>query len=93
MLGGLLFTQLSLVFAPASYFGLVSLGHGYLPLGGQLNDQVKQNGSTSDMMFKIPALIEHVSSIMSLEVSFFPPAGVVQRTVQLNLDVPLPAPC
>ena len=34
----------------------------------QVNGQVKQNGNTSDMIFKIPALIEHVSSIMSLEV-------------------------
>ena len=29
---------------------------------------MKQDGCTSDMMFKIPALIEHVSSIMTLEV-------------------------
>ena len=33
-----------------------------------MNDQVKQNGCTSDMIFKIPVLIEHVSSIMTLEV-------------------------
>lgn len=33
-----------------------------------MNGEVKQNGTTSDMIFKIPALIEHVSSIMSLEV-------------------------
>jgi len=36
-----------------------------------VNGQLKQNGPTSDMIFKIPVLIEHVSSIMSLEVSFF----------------------
>jgi len=28
---------------------------------------VRQDGSTSDMIFKIPVLIEHVSSIMTLE--------------------------
>ncbi|CAG8507633.1 3496_t:CDS:2 [Cetraspora pellucida] len=33
----------------------------------QVNDQIKQNGSTKDMVFKIPTLIEHVSSIMRLE--------------------------
>lgn len=46
-----------------------------------MNDQVRQNGSTSEMLFKIPALIAHVSSIMSLEVSFcfFPPP--VRRNV------------
>ena len=38
-------------------------------LAWQVNGQVKQNGCTSDMMFKIPALIEYVSSIMTLEVS------------------------
>jgi len=32
-----------------------------------VNGQVKQNGPTSDMMFKIPRLIENVSSIMTLE--------------------------
>jgi len=38
-----------------------------LQLSLKVNDQLKQNGSTSDMMFGIPALIEHVSSIMTLE--------------------------
>ncbi|KAF9643151.1 hypothetical protein BDM02DRAFT_3157507 [Thelephora ganbajun] len=38
-----------------------------LQLSLKVNGQMKQNGCTSDMMFKIPALIEHVSSIMSLE--------------------------
>ncbi|KXN70639.1 hypothetical protein CONCODRAFT_6806, partial [Conidiobolus coronatus NRRL 28638] len=33
----------------------------------KVNDQTKQDGSTEDMMFKIPQLIEHVSSIMKLE--------------------------
>ncbi|KAJ2915240.1 hypothetical protein MD484_g5158, partial [Candolleomyces efflorescens] len=33
----------------------------------QINGVTKQDGPTSDMMFKIPQLIEHVSSIMTLE--------------------------
>ncbi|KIS70605.1 uncharacterized protein UMAG_10876 [Mycosarcoma maydis] len=33
----------------------------------KVNDQVKQNGTTGDMIFGIPELIEHVSSIMTLE--------------------------
>lgn len=33
----------------------------------KVNDQIKQNGPTSDMIFNIPQLIEHVSSIMTLE--------------------------
>ncbi|CAG8508429.1 25392_t:CDS:2 [Racocetra persica] len=33
----------------------------------KVNDQMKQNGSTKDMVFKIPTLIEHISSIMRLE--------------------------
>lgn len=38
-----------------------------LQLSLKVNGEVKQDGCTSDMMFKIPALIEHVSSIMTLE--------------------------
>ena len=37
----------------------------------KINGQTKQDGSTSDMIFKIPQLIEHVSSIMTLEVWLF----------------------
>ncbi|KAK0564376.1 hypothetical protein OC861_004316 [Tilletia horrida] len=33
----------------------------------KVNQQMKQDGNTSDMIFKIPELIEHVSSIMRLE--------------------------
>ncbi|KAF0441600.1 putative mitochondrion protein [Gigaspora margarita] len=33
----------------------------------KVNGQMKQNGSTKDMVFKIPTLIEHISSIMRLE--------------------------
>ena len=35
----------------------------------QINGALKQNGSTGDMIFRIPRLIEHISSIMTLEVS------------------------
>jgi acylpyruvate hydrolase len=34
----------------------------------QINGAFKQNGTTADMIFKIPRLIEHISSIMTLEV-------------------------
>jgi len=34
----------------------------------KINNEFKQNGTTSDMMFRIPQLLEHVSSIMTLEV-------------------------
>ena len=34
----------------------------------QINGETKQNGTTGDMIFKIPRLIEHISSIMTLEV-------------------------
>ncbi|KAF8584093.1 hypothetical protein K439DRAFT_1171230 [Ramaria rubella] len=33
----------------------------------KINDEFKQNGTTADMIFRIPRLIEHVSSIMTLE--------------------------
>lgn len=36
---------------------------------GQINGAIKQDGPTSDMIFRIPRLIEHISSIMTLEVS------------------------
>ncbi|KAG7093013.1 hypothetical protein E1B28_009311 [Marasmius oreades] len=34
----------------------------------QINGTIKQHGSTSDMISRIPRLIEHISSIMTLEV-------------------------
>jgi len=33
----------------------------------KINNEFKQNGTTSEMMFRIPQLLEHVSSIMTLE--------------------------
>lgn len=38
-----------------------------LKLWLKVNDQIRQNGPTSDMIFGIPELIEHVTSIMTLE--------------------------
>ncbi|KAJ6490782.1 hypothetical protein C8R47DRAFT_1319896 [Mycena vitilis] len=38
-----------------------------LGLSLKINGAFKQNGNTADMIFKIPRLIEHVSSIMTLE--------------------------
>ncbi|KAJ3813230.1 hypothetical protein EV368DRAFT_74836 [Lentinula lateritia] len=46
----------------------------------KINGAFKQNGTTSDMIFRIPRLIEHISSIMTLEegdlVLTGTPAGV-----------------
>jgi acylpyruvate hydrolase len=46
----------------------------------QINQQIKQSGNTSNMIFRIPRLIQHVSSIMTLEegdlVLTGTPAGV-----------------
>jgi len=33
----------------------------------KINGALKQNGNTAEMIFRIPRLIEHVSSIMTLE--------------------------
>lgn len=38
-----------------------------LRLSLAINGEIKQDGSTGDMIFRIPQLIEHVSSIMTLE--------------------------
>ncbi|KAG9013849.1 hypothetical protein FRB94_004228 [Tulasnella sp. JGI-2019a] len=38
-----------------------------LKLWLKINGAIKQEGSTADMIFRIPRLIEHVSSIMTLE--------------------------
>ena len=47
---------------------------------GVLNDEVKQSGRTSLMIFDIPYLISYVSSIMTLEpgdlISTGTPAGI-----------------
>ncbi|KAF8509694.1 hypothetical protein JB92DRAFT_3083729 [Gautieria morchelliformis] len=33
----------------------------------KINNEFKQNGTTADMIFRIPRLIQHISSIMALE--------------------------
>lgn len=38
-----------------------------LRLSLKINGITKQNGTTADMIFRIPRLIEHISSIMTLE--------------------------
>ncbi|KAF8550432.1 hypothetical protein OG21DRAFT_1468689 [Imleria badia] len=38
-----------------------------LKLALKINGAVKQDGTTGDMIFRIPRLIEHISSIMTLE--------------------------
>ncbi|KAG1782377.1 hypothetical protein EV702DRAFT_1063963 [Suillus placidus] len=38
-----------------------------LMLSLKINGVIKQNGTTGDMIFRIPRLIEHISSIMTLE--------------------------
>ncbi|KAG1756902.1 uncharacterized protein EDB91DRAFT_42027 [Suillus paluster] len=38
-----------------------------LTLSLKINGAIKQNGTTGDMIFRIPRLIEHISSIMTLE--------------------------
>ncbi|KAH9305605.1 hypothetical protein KI387_010009, partial [Taxus chinensis] len=37
-----------------------------LELWLKVDDQIKQRGSTKDMIFKIPYLMSHISSIMTL---------------------------
>ena len=51
-----------------------------------MNGEVKQDGSTSDMIFKIPALVEHVSSIMRLEASLFIYFASSSRVFVENLE-------
>ncbi|AEK73301.1 2-hydroxyhepta-2,4-diene-1,7-dioate isomerase [Thermococcus sp. 4557] len=51
-----------------------------LEIGLKVNGQLRQLGRTSEMMFKIPEIIEYVSSIMTLEpgdiIATGTPAGV-----------------
>lgn len=47
---------------------------------------IKQSDSTSDMIFRIPRLIEHISSIMTLQACFFalPPLNFLTETTELQ---------
>lgn len=50
----------------------------------QINGAVKQDGTTGDMIFRIPRLIEHISSIMALEVCLATPLVVCLLTVLIG---------
>ncbi|KIJ44265.1 hypothetical protein M422DRAFT_60088 [Sphaerobolus stellatus SS14] len=56
-------------FTPVGHFIPKSAVHDphNLKIWLKINDEFRQNGTTSDMLFRIPQLIEHVSSIMALE--------------------------
>lgn len=62
----------------------------------QINGQIKQSGNTSNMIFRIPRLIQHISSIMTLEegdlVLTGTPAGVGPLTAGDNVECALVDP-
>ncbi|ASJ11409.1 fumarylacetoacetate hydrolase family protein [Thermococcus thioreducens] len=51
-----------------------------LEIGLRVNGQLRQLGRTSEMVFKVPELIEHISSVMTLEpgdiIATGTPAGI-----------------
>jgi acylpyruvate hydrolase len=59
----------------------------------QINGHIKQSGNTSDMIFRIPRLIQHISSIMTLEegdlVLTGTPAGVGPLAAGDNVECAL----
>ena len=67
-----------------------------LQLWCKVDDQLKQNGNTKDMIFDIPTLLEYISSVMTLEpgdvVLTGTPSGVGQvkpgQTLTCGLDIP-----
>ncbi len=54
-------------FAPLGPWIVTDLDPTSLTLTCRVNGQVKQQGSTSDMVFKTPQLIEFISAVMTLE--------------------------
>ncbi|UZJ51714.1 hypothetical protein CBS101457_001034 [Exobasidium rhododendri] len=53
----------------SSFIGKSSIpDHSNVRLWLKTNDQIRQDGNTKDMIFDIPQLISHVSSIMTVEV-------------------------
>ena len=60
------FTPISTTFLPSSNVKDPT----ELRLTLMVNNKIKQDGKTKDMIFGIPRLLEHVSSIMTLEVHF-----------------------
>jgi len=63
----------------------------------KVNGAFRQNGSTSDMVFQIPRLIEHISSIMALEegdlILTGTPSGVgpITQGDKITAGISLPA--
>ncbi|WFD37667.1 acylpyruvate hydrolase [Malassezia japonica] len=62
----------------------------------KVDGETKQNGNTSDMIFNIPQLLEHVSSIMTLEAGDLlltgTPKGVGQVKAGQKIDAGLQLP-
>ena len=52
----------------------------------KVNDQIRQNGNTRDMIFDIPHLIQHVSSIMTLEEGDLVLTGTPEGVGQVKGD-------
>ncbi|WFD45837.1 acylpyruvate hydrolase [Malassezia furfur] len=50
----------------------------------KVNDELRQNGNTQDMIFHIPALLAHVSSIMTLDVGDVILTGTPKGVSQIN---------
>ncbi|KAH0826970.1 hypothetical protein J3R83DRAFT_4629 [Lanmaoa asiatica] len=67
-----------------------------LKLALKINGAVKQDGTTGDMIFRIPRLIEHISSIMALEegdlILTGTPSGVGPVTPGDNVECTLAEP-
>jgi 2-keto-4-pentenoate hydratase/2-oxohepta-3-ene-1,7-dioic acid hydratase in catechol pathway len=64
-----------------------------LRLIGRVNGEVRQDGSTSDMVFPVPALVAYISAVMTLEpddviLTGTPPGiGPVQRGDLMEVEV------
>jgi 2-keto-4-pentenoate hydratase/2-oxohepta-3-ene-1,7-dioic acid hydratase in catechol pathway len=64
-----------------------------LRLFGRVNGEVRQDGSTSDMLFPVPALVAYISAVMTLEpddviLTGTPPGiGPVQRGDLMEVEV------
>ncbi len=67
-------------FCPVGPWIVTGVDYSNLSVEGILNDEVKQSGRTSSMIFSIPSLISYISSIMTLLpgdlISTGTPAGI-----------------
>jgi 2-keto-4-pentenoate hydratase/2-oxohepta-3-ene-1,7-dioic acid hydratase in catechol pathway len=54
-------------FAPLGPWIVTGLDPGSLSVACRVNGQIKQHGSTADMVFKIPQLVEFITAAMTLE--------------------------